>query len=63
MLDFVDVLQVRRAARMAGSKALDAGARASFVGKLEGMAVEFGFGSVDALIAEADRVHAAEAVR
>ena len=58
-MDIVDVLQVRRAARMAGCEAMNSDVRASFVASLEGMAVEHGFESVDVMVAEADRVHAA----
>ena len=57
-LDIVDVLQVRRSARMAGIEAMDPDVRASFRAALDGMAVEFGFPSVDAMIAEADELHA-----
>lgn len=58
-IDLVDVLRVRRAARLAGSEAMDAEVRASSGAALDGMAVEFGFPSVDALLAEADALHEA----
>ena len=57
-LDFVDALLVSRSARMAGNEAMGPDARLSWESHLEGLAVQFGFGTVEEMVAEAEMVRA-----
>jgi|GEM_PF-4539539 len=54
----VDALLVSRSARMAGNEAMHPDVRASHQAHLEGLAVQYGFPSVEEMVAEAGQVRA-----